>query len=513
MADQQDNPKSAGDVEKMPLYYGKGGRLKKDPHPAMVDSAYKHECSDADVLCHPLHEVDLAHAMVLIEAGVIPDGEQRTIIQGLVDLQAADEGRFAIDPRLGDLYNCKDAALRQLIGDSAGWLHAGRPRREALNMAYLMASRDRVLNCIEALAETIGKWLAAADAGRGVLMPDFTYLHPAHPTTLGHYLSAFSYPLLRDLDRLRDVYEALNKSTAGAGSSNGSRLAPNRDLYADLLGFEGVVRHSRDAMWQADVPLQAMSALTCLMVDLDRPAEDFQIWSTPPYGLIDFDDGLFRASVIMPQKRNPYPLAYVRGLTGKVIGELSTFAAVGKTTSGNPDSRIFIYGDLPVICDRVSEAVRLMGAVVDSLSPQRERMLELLRESFVQGTDLADVMISSGKLDYRVAHQVIGVLAKRIAEKDLEIAAIDAPLLNATAEQVAGVDPELSEEQISEALDYHKIVEARVGYGGAADAEVAAMLEQCRTRLDESRHWLTTRKTALSDSAECMRSKVAEIIN
>ena len=114
--------------------------------------------------------------------------------------------------------------------------------------------------------------------------------------------------------------------------------------------------HTRDAMWQTDPPIELMAAVVALLVNLNRLGEELQIWCTEEFDFTGFSDDMARASVIMPQKKNPYGLAYLRGLTGQLTGRLASVAAVGKTYSGNPDSRIFIYGDLPRALERARKA-------------------------------------------------------------------------------------------------------------------------------------------------------------
>ena len=134
-------------------------------------------------------------------------------------------------------------------------------------------------------------------------MPDYTYLQAAQPTTFGHYLLGFTYPLLRDLARLDCLLEKVNRSPLGCGSTNGSRLPQGREQLAELLGFADIIPHARDAMWQADLSIENTALLTACIVNLSRLAEDLQIFSTQEFALVELDDQHARASKIMPQKK------------------------------------------------------------------------------------------------------------------------------------------------------------------------------------------------------------------
>ena len=158
-------------------------------------------------------------------------------------------------------------------------------------------------------------------------MPDLTYLQHAQPTTLAHYLLGFVFPIGRDFERLRAGFGRVNRCSGGIGSVNGSGLPLDRGRLADLLGFEGVVTHARDAMWQADMPVELMAAVVAAAINVDRLCEDLQIWVTREFGLAELADDYSRCSVIMPQKKNPYSLAFVRGAAGVLIGRLTAMAS------------------------------------------------------------------------------------------------------------------------------------------------------------------------------------------
>lgn len=467
----------------LPAYFGQGGRLKKAAHPALVASAYRHECSDAEILLPWLHDADLAHLVALLQAGVVPEPAGGRLMTALLRLRDG-EARVAVQPALGDLYNSRDAALRELAGDDAGWIHCGRPRREALNLAAVLAARQRMFDLAAAQIGLGRTLLKCAQRHGDVLMTDFTYLHPAHPTTLGHYLLTFFFPMLRDLSRQFAVLGRYNLCCAGSGSSNGSALGIRRETIAELLGFEGIAWHTRDAMWQPDLPLEALSTLSGLMTNLDRMAEEFQIWTTPQFDLVDFDDSLFRASVIMPQKRNPYPMAYVRGVAGWLGGQVASFAALGKTWSGNPDSRIFIYGDLPRAQDKVTGAVALMDALVATLEPKPDNMRRAIAESFGEATDLAEMLMRENALDYRSAHQVVGAVARGLHEGRIEKSAITPSLLADYAEAVIGRRLSVNAAALERALDPASIVAARDGAGGASADNLSRMIERGGSELD-----------------------------
>src|SRR5262249_9815222 len=152
-------------------------------------------------------------------------------------------------------------------------------------------------------AELVAAALDLAEVQRNTLFPDYTYLQPAQPTTFGHYLLTFVAPAVRDLDRTRAAFANANASPAASGSVNGSRLPLARARLAARLGFDSVIPHTRDAMWQPDGPIEIGALLAAALVNLDRLAEDLQLFATAEFGILELADRHTRTSVIMPQKK------------------------------------------------------------------------------------------------------------------------------------------------------------------------------------------------------------------
>jgi argininosuccinate lyase len=463
--------------------YGLGGSLSQKPADILIRSAYRHDCLGAEVLLEHIGYADMAHALVLIEVGVIPPKSAAQICQALMALQEIPPTEFPINPELGDIYNSREHELEARIGVGAGWLHAGRPRREAVNIGYLMIVRQRLLRLMQAQSQLLRAFIAKAEQNKSTLMTDFTYLHHAHPTTFAHYILTFAYPMIRDIDRLLACFRRFNASPAGSGSVNGTRLPLNRDRLAELLGFESVIAHTRDAMWQPDLPIEAGSALVALMINLDRFAEELQIWSTSEFNYVSLPDSLSRSSVIMPQKRNPYALAYVRGLAGSLIGKVTGFSAVGKTFSGNPDSRTFIYVELPEAIARVTEVCELFEHIISGMTMNHDAMAESATIGFPFATDLAEYLMLTAGIDFKSAHRLVG-RATRIALESGETRLIAAHLERAMlALDLVITIP--SDVELANLIEPMAIVSAREGRGGASAAQVDEMIlelnkEACR---------------------------------
>lgn len=465
------------------------GRLKAGPAPELIRSANRLEVSHGPLLYRGLSLGDMAHVIVLMEARVIPWQAGQRLLAALLEAHAIPDDEFVFDPTWGDAYKSRERYINQQVPEVGGWLRAGRARREVTNIAYRLAVRRRLLELSEALGGLAEVVIARSQECADVLMPDYTYLQLAQPTTLGHYWLGFVYPMLRDVERLCACFERINLSPGGIGSVNGSRLPLDRQRLAELLGFDGAIHHTRDAMWQADTPIETTAAVVALLVNLDRLAEDLQVWATREFNLIELADDYSRASVIMPQKKNPYSLTYVRGLANVTIGHLVAMANVGRTPSGQPDNRIFAYGDVPGLLDRATEAAQLMTGVMRTLNVNVTLMAERSSLGYAQATDLADVIMLAAGLPYQDAHQVVGQVVAMAIERGVPAERISVEMVDEAAQAVVAHTLGLLPETLAEALDPRAIVATRTGLGGAAWEPMQEMFAECRESLAQVQAW------------------------
>ncbi|MDG2306330.1 MAG: lyase family protein [Candidatus Binatia bacterium] len=487
---------------------GEGARLKEGPARELVEASFAREIADAPILYRGLSLSDFAHILMLMEVGVVPDEPGRALLAHLLDLHDVPLEDFPLDPTIEDVYSNREAWVKARDEAVAGWMGAGRPRREPATIAYRIAVRDRLL---ELAAETIAAaeaLIAQAEAHPTTVMPDYTYLQPATPTSLGHYLLSFTFPLLRDLDRLREVFARNNQCPGGIGNINGSRLPLARSRLAELLAFDGAIENTRDAMWQVDQPIEVLTQVLTHLLHLDRLAEDLQIWNTQEFGLVELADRHTRISMIMPQKKNPYSLAFVRGITGSVMGRLVSMAAVGKTPSAQMDNRIFALGEVPRALDDGIRTTRLMAGVLAGLTFDTDLMRQRAGKGFTTSMDLAELVMQAEGLSYRQSHRLVALAVRLEIEADPKADSVTLARLDDAAQQVLGRSLGIDEAALQSLRDPAEVVDTRRGVGGAAAEPVAAMIKECRAALGEHAAWrqqtadrLRTKEEALLELA------------
>jgi len=487
------------------VYYGKGGRITKSANEKLVKTAYQHDIDDFDILINGLHIADIAHAIILLESDSIPASEGKELLKGLICLT---HQKIIANPELGDVYNSKENALSRLIGSKSGWLHLGRARREAINSSFLLRLKSETLNLFYSCISVINSFKGLIENGVDIYMTDYTYMLHAQPTTLGHYLGTYLSPLLRDCDRLVEFYDRLDSSWAGIGSINGTTLNLSRERLAELLGFEKVSHHTRDAMWQPDIPNEGMYIVNSVLGNLNRFVEELIVWNTNEFKYIEIDDSYARASVIMPQKKNPYPLAYLRGLTSQIQGSLMSYLSLGKVSSGFPDSRIFIYGDIIRNFRKVSEGIDMFGDFLYRIKWNKKRMIEVLEKSDVYAMDLSQNLSINLKIDYKLSHKILGKSIRRVKENDTTLVE---EISISLEEFNVHFDSSTIKKLVEEAIDYKSLVNKRKGIGAASADSIGNYLLEVEEKVNVYSEFYLCKKEFIS-KVEKRLNKIAKSI-
>jgi len=397
-------------------HYGVGGRLKKKPSEFMIETAYLHDCEQAEYLLDGIYIADLAYAIHLTNLKLVPIAEAKDLIGALIN---STSDQILVNPEYGDLYNSRDIYLKNLLGDTAGWLHLGRARREAVNMGFILKLRQLTLQLYKQCIGLSKELLEIIVTHRELEMPDFTYLLHAQPTTLGHYLGTFLSPLIRDLDRTKQYYSRLDRSWAGIGSVNGSSLPISREVLASYMGFEQVANHTRDAMWMPDIVNEAYSIVCSVLNNLSRFIEDIIVWNTNEFSFLEIDDSFARASVIMPQKKNPYAFSYIRGLSKDLVGKYTTALMLGQQQSGFPDSRTFVYENLLDSYDRAIRSIKLFEEAIKSISWNADKMRTSASRIELLATEYAEALSIRHSINYKEAHHIIGAALSMYGESGI----------------------------------------------------------------------------------------------
>lgn len=457
---------------------GEGSRLTEGPSPLMAEFTFGFELDTYAGLWRWLSIADMAHARELGRAGVLPDGVESVLLPALFDAHHLDPPE--LDASIGDLYNNRDSFLRHHLGDVADWIHTGRARREATTLAWQLETRSQLERATAGVVALVRALVDVASAHVDTVMPDFTYLQHAQPTTLGHYLLGFAYPLSRDLDRLAGALSRVNRCPAGSGSVNGTRHGLDRTRMALDLEFDDAMVHTRDAMWAPDLAIEPSAIAMSAFVTIDRIAEELQVWATSEFGFFHTSDRHSRTSVVMPQKKNPYGLAMIRGLGRAQLGELVAVVATNLTVSGQPDNRILSYGVVPGSLHKLAGVSALLAEHLTDGEFDTSRMRDASGSGFTSATEICDWLTENHAMSNRHAHRLVGYAVRRAIDDERDLLSLE-DLREASVE--LGLElPDIGEDQLADLQDPEVVLASRTGVGSAADVE--AMVGELRSALD-----------------------------
>jgi argininosuccinate lyase len=491
-------------------YLGSDGRISSGPAPELVAAGYALELADAPLLHDGLLVADLAHVIALHEAGIVSDAVCVPLLRGLLELGRIPVTEFPYDAVLGDAYNSREQELVRRIGDTAGWVHLGRTRREAGRIAFRLAVRDRLVDLAEATAVFVETLCDRADELADAVWADTTYLQLAQPSTFGHYLASFAEEAARHLPRLRAAHEWIDTSPAGSGGVAGTRMSLDRPRLAELMGFARVGRNTRDTMWTIDGLIEVTAAAAQTAITADRMAEDLQIFASAGFGLVTVDASLCRASVLMPQKRNPYALSVIRAGASTMIGRLAGTAATARTPSASTDNWLHSYGEVASSLDLAARLVRLATAVIRTLHVDRAALAASAADQQTASTDIADELVLRAGLDYRTAYRVVGrtVAAALAAGTPITLSALDAASLEVTG---APLPSGAADVDLGSVLDPAALVASRREPGGCAPEAVRAETASLRPEVAAQRVWFQSRKREGAETIESLRRRAAEL--
>ncbi|MDA0567554.1 argininosuccinate lyase [Streptomonospora sp. S1-112] len=418
-----------------------------------------------------------AHARVLRAAGLLTDTELDAMIAGLDRLEA-DVASGAFTPVLADedVHTALERGFIERVGpELGGRLRAGRSRNDQIATLVRMYLRERARAIAADVLDLAAALADQAEANIDVPMPGRTHLQHAQPVLLAHHLLAHAWPLLRDVERLRDWDARAAVSAYGSGALAGSSLGLDPDAVAAELGFPASAENSIDGTAARDVVAEFAFVAAMTGVDLSRLAEEVILWATKEFSFVTLDDAFSTGSSIMPQKKNPDIAELARGKAGRLVGDL---AGLLTTLKGLP---LAYNRDLQEDKEPVFDAVDTLGlllpaftGMVATLTFNRERMAELAPQGFSLATDIAEWLVRR-RVPFREAHEIAGACVRACEERG-----IDLPDLSDA--DLAAISPHLTPE-VREVLTVAGSLASRSAKGGTAPARVKEQLERVRAAI------------------------------
>ena len=412
----------------------------------------------------------MAHAAMLGRQGIIEAHEAEKIIEGLKAILAdieADKVEFSEENE--DIHMNIESELTARIGDTGKRLHTARSRNDQVAVDFRLYVKKEIPVIIGMVLDLEKVLIKKAQANLDAVMPGYTHLQRAQPTTFAHYMMAYANMLKRDVTRLEDCLERMDECPLGAGALATSTYPVDRFQTASALGFRKPTDNSLDSVSDRDFAIEFTSALSILMMHLSRFSEEIILWCSWEFKFVELDDAYSTGSSIMPQKKNPDVAELVRGKTGRVYGSLITLLTVmkGLPLAYNKDMQ---EDKEPVFdaIDTVEQCLPVFAAMVDTLTVKHKNMQKAAAGGFINATDCADYLVKKG-LPFRDAYMIVGRLVHMCIKTGETLDTL--PLKD--FQSVSGAfGPD-----VYQALELKTCVGGRKVYGGPAPDSVKTQIE------------------------------------
>ena len=423
-------------------------------------------------------EGSLAHSAMLAKQGIIPKEDAELIADGLKEiLKDIEDGKLSFGSDVEDVHMAIEGELTRRIGDAGKRLHTARSRNDQVAVdirLYLKQEISEIRLLVLGLLETV---LNLSEKSTDVIMPAYTHLQRAQPTTFAHYMMAYANMLRRDVTRLEDCLARMDECPLGSGALTATTYPIDREYVARELGFSRITQNSLDGVSDRDFAIELMNDLSILMMHLSRFSEEIILWCSWEFKFVELDDAYSTGSSIMPQKKNPDIAELVRGKTGRVYGDLITLLTVMKALplAYNKDMQ---EDKEPVFdaIDTVKKCLPVFDAMLNTMRLNPQNMREAAGRGFINATDCADYLVKKG-MPFRDAYNIVGRLVNHCIEagKTLETLEI---------EEYRSLSP-VFEPDVYDAISLDACVAARGVAGGPSKESVKAQISYIREFLEE----------------------------
>jgi argininosuccinate lyase len=418
----------------------------------------------------------IAHATMLAKSGILTDQECRQITEGLKAIKAEiDAGNFNWSVSLEDVHMNIEAALTEKIGDTGKKLHTGRSRNDQVATdirLYLRQEIDDVCAAIRAVQKGI---VSLAENETNTVMPGFTHLQTAQPISFAHHLMAWFEMFQRDHERMQDCRKRVNVSPLGAAALAGTSFPIDREMTAELLGFDKPAANSLDAVSDRDFAIEFCAASSLLMTHMSRISEELVIWTSAQFDFIDLPDRFCTGSSIMPQKKNPDVPELVRGKSGRVIGHLMSLLTLMKSqplayNKDNQEDKEPLFDTL----DTVKDSLKAFADMIPAIKAKPDNMRSAALKGYSTATDLADYLVRKGTA-FRDAHEVVGKAVAYGIEQGKDLSEL-------SLEELRNFSPDI-ENDVFDILTLEGSLNARNHIGGTAPEQVKKAITKAKSLL------------------------------
>jgi argininosuccinate lyase len=508
---------SPNKIEKVPAMKSQvSERLKEPVTQEVLDLIYQRRLDEDFVANFPMITlINRAHVIMLLHQSILTPETAKALLLACDEMERTGPTGHVPDPRLEDPYFNYEAAVVKIVGaDTGGRIHIARSRNDLQATFQRLHCRNAALALSDRLHALIAILLERADQYADVVMPGYTHMQPAQPSTYGFYLLGLAEAFMRDSCRLDEVWPRINLNPLGAAAMTGTGFPIDRNLTASLLGFDGVIEHTQDCVASRDFALELLAICVQMAVTWSRLAQDVFTMVMNEFQTLELPDRVAGTSSIMPQKKNPVIMEHLKGKSAVVLGAYVAAATAMRATSfsntidGNRESLVMAWGTFRECCD----CLKLTSLMVEAAQPNRARMLTLTEQNFSTATDLADAMVRDCGLSFRDAHHVVGAVVRMAMDRGLTANQITSELVDQAARDVLGRPLGMHAVTVMSSLDPTHAVAAHDTVGGPSPAEVRRRVAVMRHTLAAARTVQSGRYSRLAEADRRLHAAIRDVM-
>jgi len=356
----------------------------------------------------------LAHAAGLVSIGVLTKAEYSRIRKVLAGLKS-----IKITREQEDIHTAVEQALTAKLGETGAKVHAGRSRNDQVQVNLRLYLKDRLLQLDAAAGAAASAWAAFGAKHGDVVIPGYSHLQRAMPTTVGHWAASHVEALLEARRALRFAFDEADACPLGSAAGYGVMLPLPREKVAKLLGFSRVQRNTlRVQSSRPRLEAAVLSSLCLVARDLGVLAWDLSLYSSAEFGFFKLSNSFTTGSSIMPQKKNPDVVELTRARAALFPGWLNQVLMIGQLPSGYHRDYQLTKGPLFAALDTIAQMLDIAARLPVSLRVEKERCAAAVTSDLL-ATHEAVAMVREG-VPFRTAYREIAAKARASSPRQVK---------------------------------------------------------------------------------------------
>ena len=419
----------------------------------------------------------IAHVEMLFKQKIISFKIKNKIIWGLNKIRnEIIKKKFIFNPEYEDIHMNIEKRLFEIIGEDAGYIHTGRSRNDQIITDFKLWLRSSTTEVINLLNSSIKIIIKNAEKNIETIMPGFTHLKNAQPISFSHYLLAYVEMFKRDKNRFKNNIENLLENPLGSAALSGTSFNIDRNYTTKKLKFKQPTSNSIDTVSDRDFVIDFLYAISVCSIHISRLAEEFIIWNSDAFGLIKLNDKIVTGSSIMPQKKNPDSLEFLRGKTGNAFGNLFSMLTILK---GLPLSYFKDLQDDKELAfksfDQIKYSIIILNEILNNFTANKKKMLELSKVGYITATDLADYIVREFNFPFRKAYQITSKIVNYAESKNKTLDQLN-------IKELRNIESKLNED-VLKVFNLRNSIKSKKSYGGTSFENIKKMINKYKKEL------------------------------